>query len=345
MIAAVAFSAVASCGRATPAVSDPTSGETVSTTSPSIPPKPAPSAAISAGGGSTSSPPSARPPSDLYSPEATACRATADCERVPLRAEVELNGGPCCTVCTGYAAVNHAYQARQPVCDPAKRGACPVSCMEARPPPVACEAGQCVLTYPPLQATCASDSDCVVVPSLLPNAPAGGCRVACGAYTAGNRDWDAWASGLWQNPGVTGVCPEGCVDPMLPAAACVAGQCGIRAKAVVRVTRVDLRVPTVTGPLTSAAVASVVTASLAQLTSCKERPRSLAPIGYAGFQVHFIVGADGRTAEIDPGELRNHLPDIAVCMVAVIRGLQFPRSAGAGTSSVEYPMGAAFETK
>src|SRR5262249_17288485 len=150
-----------------------------------------------------------------------------------------------------------------------------------------------------LRAACGSDSDCVVVPDLLPNGPAGGCRIACGRYTAGSRDWDAWASSLWQNTSVTGVCPDGCVDRPLPAASCVAGQCVIRAPIVVRVTRVDLRAPTTTGPLSSAAVASVVTASQGQLTACKERPRSIGPIGYAGFQVRFVIGADGRTTEVD----------------------------------------------
>lgn len=333
MIAAVALTAVASCGRASPTVADPRSGDLAARPAPSIPI-------------STPIPPgAARAGSDVYSPDATACRATTDCERVPLRAPIEANGGPCCSVCAGYAAVNHAFQARQPVCDPLKRGACPVSCMEARPPPVACEGGQCVLTYPPLQASCASDSDCVVVPSLLPNAPAGGCRVACGHYLAGSREWDAWASGLWQSPSVTGVCPEGCVDPLLPAAACVAGQCGIRAPSVIRVSRVDLRVPIATAPLSGAEITSVVSAAKAALTSCKERPRSIEPIGYAGFEAHFLVGSDGRTTKIDVGELAYHLPDIAACMVSVIRGLQFPRPVGGATVAVEYPMGAAFEAR
>ena len=112
-----------------------------------------------------------------------------------------------------------------------------------------------------------------------------------------------------------------------------------------RVTRVDLRVPTATGPLSGADVANVVTSSQAQLTACKERPCSIAPIGYEGFQAHFVIGTDGRTSKIDMGELSYHLPDIAACMTSVIRGLQFPRPAGGGTVTVEYPMGAAFETQ
>ncbi|MEP7121913.1 MAG: hypothetical protein ABJE95_13420 [Byssovorax sp.] len=322
--------AVASHGCAPHAVSDPRPGEVAATTVASSPPEPAPSTRAASG---------------IYSPEATACSVATDCERVPLRAESELNGGACCSVCAGYAAVNHAYQARQAACDPLKRGACPVSCTEGRPPPVACEAGQCVLTYPPLRATCATDGDCVVVPSLQTGAPAGGCRIVCGHYVAGNREWDAWAASLWENTSVTGVCAAGCVDPMLPAAECVAGQCGIRAPSAVRVIRVDLRGPTATAGLTAAEITSVVTASQAQLTACKERSRSIAPIGYAGFQVHFVIGADGRATKIDAGELAYHVPDIAACLVSVIGGLQFARPTGGGSVAVEYPMGAAFEAR
>lgn len=334
----LALVAVVSCGRSNRATSALRPGDT--TASPeridsSTPPE-------SEHEGAT---PSDAARARVYPPEATDCQAAADCVRVSLRADVELNGGPCCAVCAGYVALNRAYHARQPVCDEASRGACGFSCPEGRPPPVTCEAGNCVLTYPPVRTTCQSDSECVTVPRLLPNAPPSGCRIACGQYIAGNREWDAWAAGLWQNTSVTGACPPNCVDRLLPAAACAAGQCQIRAQSVVGVVRVDLRTPTVTGSLSAAEIVSVVTSGQGQFTSCQERPRSLNPIGYAGFQMQFVVGADGRVGDIDAGEIANHLPDVAECMTRVIRGLQFPLQTSGGTTRVEYPMGAAFETR
>ncbi|MEI8255434.1 MAG: hypothetical protein WCJ30_07135, partial [Deltaproteobacteria bacterium] len=214
-----------------------------------------------------------------------------------------------------------------------------------RPPPVACEAGQCVLTYPPVLASCRSDNDCIAVPDLLTGAPAGSCRVACGHYVAGNRDWDAWAASHWQNTSVTGVCPPACVDRLLPAATCVETRCVLRAQSVVRVTRVHLRTPTVTGALQGDAVASVLAANQGQFLACRERPRAMDPIGYEGFQLRLTIGADGRITEVDPGEIADHLPDIATCMTRVIRALQFPRPADGRAVRVDYPVGAAFETR
>lgn len=325
MIGAIAAVALVSCGRSYRPTSSSPPGDTLSAPMPS---EPGPAS-----------------PGTSYPLEATACNATADCERVSLRDAMELTGGPCCAVCAGYAALNRAWQARQPVCDPRARGACPVSCAEARPPPVACEAGRCVLTYPPIQAACSSDTACITVPRLLESAPASGCRLACGQYVAGTRDWDAWASSLWQNTSVIGVCPHDCVERLLPSASCVGGRCVIRAATVLRLGRVDLRAPTVTGSVSSAEIASVVTASLGRLTACEERPRSIEPIGYVGFQLHFVVGADGRVTDLDPGEIANHLPDIAACMARVIRDLRFPRPPDGGTTRVEYPMGAAVEAR
>jgi len=282
---------------------------------------------------------------DALQAEATVCQTSADCELVAQRAEMERNGGPCCAVCGGYLALNRAYHARQPVCDSSTRGACPVSCAEGRPPPVSCEAGHCALVYPPVQATCQSDRDCVVVPRLVPDAPATGCRLACGQYVAGNREWDAWAAGLWQSASVTGVCAPDCVDRLLPDASCTGGQCVIRAPSVVRLVRVDLRTPAVIGPLSAPAIAGVVASAQARFAACQERPRSIDPIGYAGFEMQFVVGADGRASDVDPGELASHLPDVAACMTQVVGALQFPRPPGGGTVRVRYPMGAAFETR
>lgn len=325
---AIVFSlAAAACTRPSRAAPDPSPSDAAATSVRSAP-------ALSASGGNAEAP-----------PEAIACQAASDCERVSLRAPSEQSGGPCCAVCGGYAAVNRAYQARQPVCDPLARGACPVGCAEGRPPPVACEAGRCVLTYPPVSATCANDSDCVAVPALLPGAPPGGCRLACGQYVAGNRKWDAWAASLWQNTSVVGACPETCVDRPLASAACVAGRCALRAPSTIRTTRVDLRTPTVKGPLSAAAVAGVVAASRGQLEACHERPRPIAPIGYVGFQMTFVVGSDGRVTDANAGALADHLPDIASCMTRVLRSLQFPQLSGGGTARVDYPVGAAFETR
>lgn len=331
MAAAFGLVAAVSCGRSYRPTSVPRPADTApATDAPSTPSRAAPDASTRG---------------RSYPPEATACTAASDCERVSLRDDMELNGGPCCSVCGGYVALNRAYQARQPACDARVRGSCPVSCTEGRPPPVACEAGHCVLTYPPVVATCTSDSDCVSVPRLLTNAPANACRIACGQYVAGSREWDAWAASLWQNTSVTGVCPPDCSDRLLPSAMCVATQCVLRAPSVVRLTRVDLRAPTATGTLPAAAIASVVAQNQGRFLTCQERPRSIDPIGYAGFEMHFDLGADGRVATIDAGELADHLPDIAACMTRVIRELQFPRPTGGATVRVAYPMGAAFETR
>ena len=116
----------------------------------------------------------------------------------------------------------------------------------------------------------------------------------------------------------------------------------LRRPVVAHLTRVDLRTPTVSGSIANAEVVRVVTA--AQFQSCHERARPIAPIGYAGFEMHFDIGTDGRIAALDPGEIATYLPDVAACMVRVMRGLQFPRPSDARAVHVAYPMGAAFDT-
>lgn len=215
-----------------------------------------------------------------------------------------------------------------------------MSCAQGAPPPVACEAGRCVLAFPPAVTACSNDHECVSVPRLDLRAPEGSCRLACGQYIAAHRDWDAWRGMLWQNASVTGPCPETCVERPLPSARCVAGQCALRPPTAVRTTRVDLRAPSANGPLTAAIVTNVITALLPQLVACRQRPRSVAPIGYVGFTARLTVGADGRVTSADTGELGNHLPDIAACMATALRGASFARTSAVTT--IEYPMGAAF---
>jgi hypothetical protein len=278
-------------------------------------------------------------------PEATACQTVADCDRIPMPAESERNGGFCCNVCGGYLAVNRAWQARQPVCDSSTRGACPVSCAEAMPPPVACEAGRCVLTYPPVQTACHADHECVAVPRLLPDARSNGtCRIACGEFVVGNREWQAWSAVLWENASVVGQCAPECARS-LAGAMCVSGQCVARPIRTYRVNHMDLRAPSTVGSLDAASVARVVGANVTRFAACEERPRAIDPIGYEGFRMQFVIGADGRATEIDAGEVAYHLPDIASCMVRVIQGLQFDRPDGGASVRVDYPMGVAFDAR
>ena len=132
----------------------------------------------------------------------------------------------------------------------------------------------------------------------------------------------------------------------MPGARCLDRHCVPRPRSAIRVVRVDLRTPSVTGATSSAEVARVVTASLGPLQACRERPRAIAPIGYEGLRMQFTIGRDGRTMEdIDRGEVAYQLPDIATCMANVIRSLQFPRPSDGHDQRVDCPMGAEFEAR
>jgi hypothetical protein len=282
------------------------------------------------------------PKSSVRPPEATTCHSDSEC--VVSGVVDEWRDGTCCPRCNQYEALNRTWVARHPPCDAHQRGSCAISCIgSARPVPVpVCASQHCFLSYPPMKSTCNTDYDCVALPALSTTVASNGCRISCGQYTLASRSEAAPVRELYRDVHASGTCLASCVDP-IPDTECRLHQCAPVDAMSFRIRGATATAPTITGPVTTVDVQSVVYRRLGQFASCSEQARSIRPRSSFTFELGFYIEGDGRVTTVDTRQISSKFPDIASCIESLTRKWQFARPLGGQRAEVRYPVQLAFE--
>jgi len=283
-----------------------------------------------------------RPQASVRPPEATTCHSDSEC--TVSRVEDESLDGVCCPHCNEYEALNRTWAARRPRCDANKRGMCASSCFSSNGPgPVSvCASQRCFLSYPPMANACNTDRDCTALPTLSSAVASDGCRISCAQYTFASRAKASAVNFLYRDARASGTCSASCVGP-IPETECQLHRCGPVDATSFRIRNATATVPTITGPVATVDVQSVVYRNLGQFVSCSEQPRAIRHTTSFAFDLGFFIEGDGHVKAVDTRQISPKFPDIASCIESLTRKWQFARPLGGQRAEVRYPVHLAFE--
>jgi hypothetical protein len=193
-----------------------------------------------------------------------------------------------------------------------------------------------------MASTCNADDDCTALPALSTAVPPDGCRISCGQYTFASRGAAGAVKYLYQDAHASGTCSASCVD-RIPDTACRSHRCGPVDTTPFRIRRSTATAPTITGPVTTVDVQSVVYRNLEQFASCSERARPIRRTTSFAFELGFFIDGDGHVTTVDTRRISSNFPDIASCIESLTRKWQFARPLGGQRAEVRYPVHLVFE--